>query len=134
VNVYTYDEIAVGQEERFTATLYKEQMALFAQITGDLNPRHTEQNVVYGMLTGSFLSTLAGMYLPGKYSLIQTVRLEFLNPAIIPAEGGLPITVSGTVTDKEDRFRLLTLKVSVCGEDGTKFLSGSMKVKVTDDA
>jgi len=133
MNRYSYEQISVGQEASFTASIGLEQMKRFAEITGDTNPRHTEQGVVYGMLTGSYLSTLAGMYLPGEHALIQSVRFEFINPAVIPDGGSFPIVVGGVVTAKEDRFRLLTLKVSVCGENGTKFLIGAMKVKVTDN-
>ena len=134
MNAFSYDEITLGQEVSFTAAIGPDSMKAFSEITGDINPRHTEQNVVYGMLTGSFLSTLAGMYLPGKYALIQSVRLEFVNPIVLSATGEKTlIVISGMVAGKEDRFRLLSLKVSVSGEDGTKFLFGTMKVKVTDD-
>ena len=134
MNVFSYEEITLGQEVSFTAAIGPDSMKAFAELTGDRNPRHTEQGVVYGMLTGSFLSTLAGMYLPGKYALIQSVRLEFVSPIVLSATGEkTPIVISGVVNGKEDRFRLLSLKVSVSGEDGTKFLFGTMKVKVTDD-
>jgi len=132
MNDYTYADICVGHQEKFAVTVGAEQIKLFREITGDANPRHTEQGVVYGLLTASYLSTLAGMYLPGKRSLIQTVRLEFVNTLIV-ADGEKTLAVSGVVTAKEDRFSLLTVKFSVCGGDGTKFLLGKMNVKVTGD-
>jgi acyl dehydratase len=128
MNSYSYDEIAVGQSESFTVSLGMEQMALFCDITGDTNPLHTEHNVAYGMLTAAYLSTLAGMYLPGERSLVHGVSVEFPNPLQLSRTRNL--TVSGTVTDKNDTFRLLTLKVSVTDDEGKKYLRGSMKVGV----
>ena len=40
MNTYTYEEIAIGQKESFTAALTAEQMEQFRQITGDDNPLH----------------------------------------------------------------------------------------------
>ena len=90
MNEYTYDEITIGQEESFQVTVSEEMMKQFLLITGDLNPLHRDaayaatrqyfDKVVYGMLTASFFSTLAGVYLPGRYSLIHSVETKFLRP------------------------------------------------------
>lgn len=84
MNEYTYEQIAEGHTESFQVTLTEEMMEQFLRITGDVNPlhrdaayartRHYADKVVYGMLTSSFYSTLAGVYLPGKYSLIHSVE------------------------------------------------------------
>lgn len=140
MNRYTFEEIPVGHTESFPAHIGPEEMALFGRLTGDLNPLHTEEDyarskgydhkVAYGMLTASYLSTLAGMYLPGERSLLQEVEVKFVKP-LIPG-GGLDLVVSGTVTEREERFRRLTVKVSITGTDGTKYLRGTMKVGVLD--
>lgn len=140
MNRYTFEDLPVGHTESFPAHIGPEEMALFARLTGDENPLHTDGDyarskgyagkVAYGMLTASFLSTLAGMYLPGERSLLQEVEVKFVRP-LIPREG-LDLVVSGTVTEREERFRRLTVKVSVTGEDGTKYLRGTMKVGVLD--
>jgi hypothetical protein len=129
VNRYTFDEIAVGQSERFAVAAGAEQMKLFREITGDENPLHTEHNVAYGLLTAAYLSTLAGMYLPGERSLILSVSIEFPNRLELSATRELQ--VEGTVVDKNDAFKLLTLKVTITA-DGKKVLRGSMKVGVRD--
>lgn len=140
MNRYTFDQIPVGHTESFPVHLGPEEMALFARLTGDQNPLHTDEGyarskgysdkVAYGMLTASFLSTLAGMYLPGERSLLQEVEVKFVKP-LIPGEG-LDLVVSGTVSEREERFRRLTVKVAVNGADGAKYLRGSMKVGVLD--
>lgn len=130
MNNYTYEEIEVGQTASFIVEIGTEQLKMFRDITGDLNPLHTEQNIAYGMLTASYLSTLAGMYLPGERSLIHGVSVEFPNKLELSCTRELSVT--GTVTDKNDTFKLLTLKVTISDNDGTKYLRGNMKVGVRE--
>jgi acyl dehydratase len=140
VNHYSFEEIAVGQTESFSASIDTEKMALFSRISGDENPLHTDagfaaaqgfpDRVVFGMLTASFLSTLAGMYLPGERSLIHEVSVQFPNALLLPA--GQEISVRGTVADKNERFRRLTLKVQITDAEGRKVLRGAMKVGVRE--
>jgi hypothetical protein len=132
MNSHTYGELQIGHIESFTSILTKREMECFCEITGDTNPRHTECGVVYGMLTASYLSTLAGMYLPGKHSLILGVDVDFPNPHSM-ADNESVITVTGKVADKSDVCRLLILNVQIIGADGKKLLRGSMKVQVTED-
>ena len=83
--------------------------------------------VVYGMLTASLLSTLAGVYLPGKYSLFHSTRIFFHKPVFV----GDTITVSGKVKEKDERYNIIKLKIIMENQDDKKVLSGSMQVGVT---
>lgn len=128
MNRYTFEEIKEGMEESFSVTLTQEMMEQFCAITGDVNPLHCDeafakekgfdQKVSYGMLTASFLSTLAGVYLPGENSLIQSVEVKFLKP-VFPGE---KITFTGKVSEVNDTFRFLILKVTgtIAGEKGNE--------------
>ena len=90
---YDFSDIEIGLEESFIYELTEEKMQKFLEITGDINPLHNDINyakekgynerVVYGMLTASALSTLAGVYLPGKKSLIHSIDLSFVKPVFI---------------------------------------------------
>lgn len=140
MNTYTFDEISIGQEEEFCVRITEREMELFRQITKDDNPLHCSEayaksrghksRVAYGMLTASYLSTLAGMYLPGKLSFIHEVEVKFLKP-VFPDEKET-LRVCGTVTEKNDTFKRITLKVAIVGSSGTKYLRGIMKVGVTE--
>ena len=140
MNAYRYENIEIGHEESFAAALTEEKMRAFLAITGDENPLHTDAayakskryagKVAYGMLTASFLSTLAGMYLPGKYALIHSVEIKFVK-AVYPSDKTV-LTVKGVVTEKHDLFRQLTVKFGVWNEDGDKVCRGMMKVGVMD--
>ena len=77
MNHYRLADLTPGVTESFTVTITEEMMAQFYAITGDNSPIHMDADyaagrgypgrVVYGMLGASFLSTLAGVYLPGEH-------------------------------------------------------------------
>lgn len=138
MNEYTYEQIDAGHREAFEVTVTEEMMEHFLQITGDVNPLHTDggyartrqyaDRVVYGMLTSSFYSTLAGVYLPGKYSLIHSVESKFLRPVYV----GDTLTVSGVVKEKEDACRMLIVKLLITDQRGEKVSKGTMQIKMLD--
>lgn len=136
MNEYKYEEIDIGHRESFTVTVTEEMMSSFCAITGDINPLHNDEDyavskghpgkVVYGMLTASLLSTLAGVYLPGKNSLIHEVKVKFSKPVYI----GDSLTIEGVVQEKHDVYSLIVLKVSVRNQKGDKVCKATMQVGV----
>lgn len=138
MNHYTYEEITIGQKESFTVTITEDMQDSFRNITGDVNPLHASKEyaaeqghkdrVVFGMLSASLLSTLAGVYIPGERSLIQEVTVKFRKPVYI----GDTLTVEGTVSDKSDAVSTITVKVSMTNQDGVKVLKGEMQIGVSN--
>jgi 3-hydroxybutyryl-CoA dehydratase len=139
MNEYSYNEIDVGLTEQFKVTVDEAMLNFFLKITGDVNPLHNDSKfaqsksypdrIAYGMLTASFLSTLAGVYLPGKNSLIHSVETKFVNPVFI----GDNLLIKGLVTEKNDTFQLLVLKVVITNQKNQKVLKGIMKVGVLNE-
>lgn len=82
--------------------------------------------VVYGFLVSSFYSTLAGVYLPGKWSLIYDVEIGMTAPVYIGDE----LTVSGKVIGKDDAYKMLCLKLQIKNQNGRKVSKGKMRVIV----
>ena len=136
MNNYNFDELSVGMSESFDVTITSEMLENFKGITGDVNPLHNDQDfevskghpgrVAFGMLTASFLSTLAGVYLPGEKSLIQQVETKFANPVYI----GDVLTVKGEITELIESVQRLTLKVTITNQNGKKVLRGKMEILV----
>jgi acyl dehydratase len=125
----------VGDATSFDKTWTKEDVTLFSKLSEDTNPLHTDegyaqttrfgQPLVHGMLVASSLSTLAGMYLPGKYSLILKQTLLFKNPVFI----GDTVTIQGRVTAKVEVSNIISLDVEITkGEQVV--VSGEMFVQV----
>ncbi len=138
MNNYSYDEITVGQVESFSVVITEEMQNSFREITGDVNPLHADETyaqekghkgcVVFGMLTTSFLSTLAGVYMPGRRSLIHSVEIKLRKPVYI----GDTLVIEGVVADKSDAVSVITVKFTMTNQDGVKVAKGSMQIGVED--
>ena len=136
MNNYKFEELSVGMSESFNVTITEDMLSKFRDITGDVNPLHNDPEfavskghpgrVAFGMLTASFLSTLAGVYIPGERSLIQQVETKFANPVYIGDE----LTVKGEITELIESVQRLELKVTITNQNGKKVLRGKMQILV----
>ena len=136
MNSYTYDQIEVGHKESFTVTVTEEDMERFREITGDVNPLHRDADyakshghkdrVVFGMLTASYLSTLAGVYLPGEHSLIHSVKTKF-SGAVYPGD---TLTIEGTVIEKNDTFELIMVKAIIRNQKNEKVCKAELQIGI----
>ena len=136
MNHYTYEEIEEGMVQSFEAVVTREDQEAFRGITKDENPLHKDSlfavekgykdQVVFGMLTASYYSTLAGVYLPGERSLIHSVETKFLKPVYI----GDTLKIEGKVTEKNDTYRLIYIKATIRNQDGVKVSKATLQVAV----
>lgn len=134
MNHYGFYELREGMKEEFTVSVDADKMDKFCQITGDVNPLHKDKlfarskgypsTVVYGMLTASFLSTLAGVYLPGEKSFIQSVEVKFLEP-VFPGD---ILRVRGEVKELNESVQQMVLGITMYNQDNRKVLRGEMKI------
>ncbi|MCM1232530.1 MAG: MaoC family dehydratase N-terminal domain-containing protein [Ruminococcus flavefaciens] len=139
MNEYKLEDLQVGHEESFHIDLTDEMMEKFLIITNDINPLHNDSNyakklgfddkVVYGMLTASFLSTLAGCYLPGKKSLIQAVDVKFTAPVYVKDS----LVVYGKIVSISQALKVIELQVNITNQKGKKVLRGTMQIGVQDE-
>ena len=138
MNYYKFKDLDVGASFKFTEIVTEEKMELFLKLSGDNNALHCDEEyakksnmegrVVYGMLASSFYSTLVGVYLPGKNCLLQEIKITFNNPLYI----GEQITVSGTITAKDDLFKRIEVKASIKTKDGKVVSKAKIKVGVRE--
>ncbi|MBR6328073.1 MAG: MaoC family dehydratase [Lachnospiraceae bacterium] len=136
MNRYTYEEIEQGMSASFEVTVTEEMQENFRKTTGDENPLHIsadyarsrgyKDRVVYGMLTSSFYSTLAGMYLPGERALVHSIEAKYQKPVFI----GDRLTVEGKVDEKNDTYRLIKIKAVMRNQDGEKVSKAVIQVGV----
>ena len=138
MNHYTFEELTVGLSESFQTIITEKMMEQFRQITGDVNPLHQDiefarangfpGQVAFGMLSASFLSTLAGVYLPGEKSLIHSVEVKFVKPVLVGDE----LTVQGTGAQRNEDFHFIVVKVMITNQAGVKVLRGRMQIGVME--
>lgn len=130
----TYDEIKIGDSATLTRTLTKQDIQLFATVTGDMNPAHLDETyaktdifqqiVGHGMWTASMFSVLLGMQLPGPGTLYLGQTLKFLKPVHL----GDTITASVKAIKKDDRHKHITFETLCANEKGEHVLEGEALV------
>jgi len=118
-----YEDIKIGDVYSFEKTLNKKDVLDFAKLTGDHNKLHVDetfgknskfkQNISHGMLAGSLFSTIIGMHCPGEDGFYVSQTLNFKNPIFY----GDKVTVRGTVINKNDSVKMITLKTEILKED-----------------
>ncbi len=136
MNHYMLEELEVGMEASFEMQVSEESMEMFCKLTGDVSPIHMDDayaakrgqpgRVVYGMLSASLFSTLAGVYLPGENCLLHSVEAKFAKPVFI----GDTLTVSGKISEINETFRAITIKASVTNQHGQRVTRGVIKAGV----
>jgi acyl dehydratase len=134
LNEYTFEEIKLGMKESFKVNITESMENDFAKITGNYNPLATDneyaattnykKRICPGMFTASFFSRLTGMHLPGKYALVYSQSLNFVNICYI----GDQITVEGEVIEKNDATKLITINTVITNQDGKKLIYGKALV------
>lgn len=138
MNEFKISDIHLDMKASYEYLVTKENLDLFTKITGDINPMHVDSTfaknhnmkdkIVYGMLTSSLLSTLAGVYLPGKYCLLQEVNTKFLSPVYV----GDLLKVEGQVVNISESVKQLEIKVQVINQNNEKVLKGIIKTGFTE--
>lgn len=133
---YTFDQLELGMSASFTKKVEEREMTQFSNITSDLNPLHIdemyaksqgfEKKVVYGLLVSSFLSTIAGMHLPGKYSLIMKVESNMKKPAFV----GDTLKISGKIVKKIEFGKIIIIDTMIENQKDEIVQQGTMHVKV----
>lgn len=116
----------LGLKESFDFEVTEANQLLFCEAGGDINPLHIDDEfargqgypgrVVYGMLQGAVYSQLIGVYLPGKYCLLQDMKISFMAPVFI----GDVLTVTGEVKDVDERYQRIRIKAMMRNQDGRK--------------
>ena len=130
----TYDQITIGDTASFTKTLSETDVYLFAGITGDLNPAHVDavsaangmfkQRIAHGMLTGSFISTVLAMQLPGPGTIYVGQELQFRAPVFI----GDTVTAKVEAVEKLEPRKWVKFKTTVTNQDGKLVVDGAATV------
>jgi acyl dehydratase len=122
MNAYAWDDLELGLEAELEVTVTEAMMSRFLETTGDHSPLHVDDGyakgrgfdgrVVYGLLTASFYSTLAGVYLPGKYCLLHGLKIDFNAPVYV----GDRLRVHGKVAHKSEAFKQLELACEITNQ------------------
>ena len=134
MNEYRWDDLTVGLKHSFDATFTSEMVDDFARLSGDVNPLHVDRDyalsagfpgpVLFGMMTSSLYSRLVGMYLPGKYALLQGIDIDFSNPS----HAGDLLTVEGKVSFLVEAYHRFEIKAQIRNADRKLISKATIRV------
>ena len=113
----TIKELTVGQSYEKTFTITAELIERFAEVTGDHNPIHLnedyaaksifKQRVAQGMLQAGLLSGILGFHFPGVGTIYLSQTLKFIKPVFIDDQITLRLEIL-EILIKKKRVRLET--------------------------
>jgi len=120
----------VGQRARRSLTLTERHVATYAELTGDYNPLHFDEDfvartrfgarVVQGGLTTGLLHALVAMDLPGPGSVFLSQQWKFTAPVFI----GDTITAEVDVLRVHSSKPVTQLRIVVTRQTGETVLEG----------
>jgi phosphate acetyltransferase len=130
----TFDELTLGRSASITRTLTKEDIALFATVSGDVNPAHLDTAyanssmfhgvIGHGMWTGGLVSMVLGTIMPGAGTIYLGQELKFKRPVRLDDR----ITIKLTVQSKRADKPLVTFDCNGTNQKGETVLEGTASV------
>src|SRR3546814_605647 len=109
----TFDELAVGDRAEVTRTLQRQDIELFAVMSGDVNPAHVDEDfaksdmfqkvIAHGMWGGALISAVLGTELPGPGTIYLNQSLSFHKPVGLGDTVTVGVTVKSKHAENKDR-------------------------------
>lgn len=123
----------IGEQASMKKTFSATDITAFANLTGDFGKMHTNaafakqygfgKPVVHGVLVGSLISSVMGMYLPGDGTILLDEQLHFTAPVYIGD------TITATVTlyhiEEKKRWFIGELQGICVNQDGITVVEGT---------
>ena len=130
----TIQEMKVGDSASTVKTIGESDVYLFAGITGDLNPAHTDEvsasqttfggRIAHGILSAGFISAVLGMKLPGPGTIYLGQELKFTKPVHI----GDTVTATATVSEIVAEKNIVKLETICTNQNGDVVVKGMATV------
>ncbi len=130
-----FEDLSLGMSESYTRTVNEADIQQFAEVSGDNNPAHLNEEfaagtrfkkrIAHGMLSGSYISTVIGTKLPGPGCLYMSQTLKFREPVYIGDE----VTATVTITDLNERRGYVTFS-TICSVGDTEVIRGEAMILV----
>ncbi len=129
------EDMKIGLSASIRKTVSDQDIRLFAEITGDTNPVHLDeefaaqtvfkQRIAHGMFSAGLISAVLGTHLPGPGAIYLEQSLKFR----LPIHLGDEVETRVTVTDINERRRRVTLSTE-CLVDGKRVTQGEALIMI----
>jgi len=127
-----------GDTAETTRKIEQSDIDAFAEITGDYNPVHVDEEfaqqtrfgrrIAHGMLTASLISSVLANKLPGEGSVYLGQTLQFVAP-VFPGD---EVTARVTVKEVRDGKPIVKLDTTCVNQRGETVIRGEATVLVSD--
>ena len=128
--------LKVGDAAEMTKTIADEDVRAFAELTGDRNPVHLDEEyaastrfgrrIAHGMLGASLISAVLANELPGRGTVYLSQTLRFTAPVFLGDTVTARVVVKGV---REDR-PVVTLETFCTNQRGERVVEGEAVVLV----
>ena len=128
----------IGDKASMTKLVTERDVTLFAEVTGDQNPAHTDEawakntkfgtRIAHGMFSASLVSAVLGMRLPGPGTIYMGQKLEFTAPVRFNDTITAEVEVVEIIENKR-----LRLRTTVVNQEGKAVLAGEALVSPPRD-
>jgi 3-hydroxybutyryl-CoA dehydratase len=128
--------LKIGDSFSKTRTVTDELIRAFAEVSGDYNPIHLDediaaktrfgQRIAHGMLSGAFISAVLGYELQERKIVYLSQTMKFVAPAFIGDE----ITTTAVVKNIREERGIVTLETTCTKQDGTVTVTGQAMVMI----
>lgn len=128
--------IVIGQKYSFSKQVTNEDVIKFADVTGDQNPLHLDdeyakttmfgERIAHGMIGAGIISGAIGMHLPGPGTTYLGQSLSFKRPVKI----GDTLTVNLEITSivEKSKFSIATIKTTCVNQNEEIVIDGEASV------
>lgn len=131
---------SIGQTAEVTRTITAQDVETFADVVGDHNPLHLDEEtarasrfgarIAHGALTAALVSTVLGTELPGPGTIFLEQQVRFTAPVYV----GDTVTARAEVTDWDEGKRRMRLKTVCENGEGETVLTGEALVVAPEPA
>jgi acyl dehydratase len=138
--IHTYDDLEVGDSYRATHFISEQDVRAFAEITGDTNPIHIDEEfarqsqlghrIVHGVLLLGIVSKVLGRDYPGHGSIAISLTSRFLRPVPVNSE----ITIEYKVTEKLAKHKHVKGRICVYYDNKRALVGDTIVIPPTNSA
>jgi len=128
-----YEALEVGQKAEYTKTVEERHIQLFAEMSGDRNPVHLDQEfaaktmfkdrIAHGMFSGALISAAVACELPGPGTIYLGQQMSFQKPVKI----GDTLTVRLEILEKLPKFKV-RIATNVFNQNGDLVVEGEAQI------
>ena len=123
-------EFDLGETARLTKTIVEKDIATLAEITGDFNPIHINEEfalrtrfqgrIAHGIFSAGLISAVLGMKLPGPGAIYLSQKLNYLYPTRV----GDTLTAEVEVTKWSLEKKVIHLNTRCFNQDERNVVEG----------